>query len=113
MRNERPSTRARRGAKLLDRKRPGWHKKINLETLRMQSCYSCILGQLYGFYFSGLEPILGRIKSYEKRTQKEHRHGFILTSSDQGYKTYNEEYEALAEAWKAEILWRRETEDES
>ncbi len=113
MRNERPSTRARRGAKLLDRKRPGWHKEVKPESLRMQSCYSCVLGQLYGFYFAGLEPVLGRIKTYEKRTRQEHRHGFILTSDDQSYKTYNEEYEALAEAWKAEILRRRETKDEA
>lgn len=113
MRNEKPATRARRGAKLLDRKKSGWHKKVKPEHLRMQSCYSCVLGQLYGFYFSGLEPIFGRIKSYERRTQKEHRHGFILASDGHNYKTCNEEYEALAEAWKAEILWRRETEDEA
>lgn len=32
----------------LDGVEPGWFKKINLETLRMNSCEDCIFGQLAG-----------------------------------------------------------------
>ncbi len=35
-------------AKLLDEKVPGWYNKIDTHKLNMDSCYSCILGQLYG-----------------------------------------------------------------
>ena len=73
----------------------------------MQSCYSCILGQLYGFYFSGLEPLFGVIKIYERRTQEEKRHGFILYD-EFNYETYDSQYRELGEAWKAEILRRLE-----
>jgi len=38
--------RAKRGAELLDEKRPGWAKKIDTDKLRMESCAVCILGQL-------------------------------------------------------------------
>lgn len=42
-----------RSAALLDEKRPGWwdggkRKKINLNTLALEDCDKCILGQLWG-----------------------------------------------------------------
>lgn len=35
-------------AKALDEARPGWYKKVNLTTLKLESCDECILGQVYG-----------------------------------------------------------------
>jgi hypothetical protein len=31
----------------LDKDQPGWHRKINLRTLNMGHCSSCVLGQVY------------------------------------------------------------------
>lgn len=39
------------GAKMLDLRSPGWHKKINREELDMGSCSRCIIGQITGNYF--------------------------------------------------------------
>lgn len=40
--------RVRRGAMVLDRVVPGWHMRVNLETLVMSSGQLCMLGQLFG-----------------------------------------------------------------
>lgn len=48
------------GMKLLDEKAnellgvEDWRLMINLSTLNMQFCGSCILGQVFGYYFDGL-----------------------------------------------------------
>lgn len=41
------ATRVARGAQWLDRNYPGWWAKIDLETLTVSSCKSCVLGQVY------------------------------------------------------------------
>jgi len=38
--------RVARGAMLLDYLVPGWHKKIDLDRLRLSSCTDCVCGQL-------------------------------------------------------------------
>jgi hypothetical protein len=40
------SATARRGAKLLDKEMPGWHDKIDVGRLDMQSGCNCVYGQL-------------------------------------------------------------------
>ncbi len=37
----------RRGIKLLNKKRPGWLKKVKVSKLQLESCELCILGQVY------------------------------------------------------------------
>lgn len=44
-----------RGAELLDRVKPEWFTLIDLGTLDMALPRYCILGQLYGNYWDGLE----------------------------------------------------------
>lgn len=51
------STAVAEGVKLLDEKQPEWWKNINLYTLDMEGCYSCILGQLFGSYSVGREAL--------------------------------------------------------
>lgn len=46
-----------RGAALLDEKRPGWEKEINLNRLLMYEPCLCILGQLYGMYYQGRDRL--------------------------------------------------------
>lgn len=41
-------------AKWLDKHEPGWHEKINQETLKITGCTKCIMGQLYGDYAVGM-----------------------------------------------------------
>lgn len=42
------------GIDLLDREYPQWHFAINLESLDLKDSESCVLGQLYGLYSTGL-----------------------------------------------------------
>ena len=48
--------RVQRGAKLLDKKMPGWEDKIHWQ-LWMWSNSSCVLGQTFGNYFQGLQAL--------------------------------------------------------
>lgn len=46
-----------RGARRLDKVRPGWRGEINWADLRMGSCSRCILGQLWGTYETGADAV--------------------------------------------------------
>src|SRR5215212_6502587 len=54
MKNDLLKTTVEAGAALLDNENPGWHRKIDCDTLRLQSCYDCMLGQLFGSYGDGI-----------------------------------------------------------
>ena len=56
-----------RGAKLLDEKSPGWHRRINLHALDLNDCQECILGQVYGEYANGLETLFAGDQKYFSR----------------------------------------------
>lgn len=60
--------RVQRGMKLLDEKRPGWWKEIDLGKLCIISCNWCVLGQLYGYFERGLDKLdlwgYSRIKGF-------------------------------------------------
>jgi hypothetical protein len=45
--------RVAKGAALLDAKRPGWFKKIDWRHLRIDSCESCVIGQLFNLAETG------------------------------------------------------------
>lgn len=82
----------RRGAALLDAVRPGWEKEVNLSTLDIQTKRSCLLGQLYGWYFFGIEAL--RIDN-----DKAARLGFrTISGLDNGFD--------LTAAWHGLILGR-------
>jgi len=44
---------AERGAKLLDRACPDWHRRVYAPEIDVDSTYFCPLGQVYGDYFRG------------------------------------------------------------
>lgn len=50
-------TRVRLGAELLDKHEPGWHRRINLETLSLCSYTNCILGQLFYEFNKGMHAL--------------------------------------------------------
>jgi len=41
------------GMDILDENVPGWESRINPETLNLESCNFCVLGQIYGGYDVG------------------------------------------------------------
>ena len=45
--------RARRGARLMDMRRPGWASKINLDRLNISNPYACVFHKVYGSYIAG------------------------------------------------------------
>ena len=75
-----------RGAALLDREYPDWYLRLDRRTLRLQSCVSCVLGQLFGTpmrdgYGVGLD-YLARVTAQPLSAIIE-RYGFLL-SDDRG-----------------------------
>jgi hypothetical protein len=47
----------RKGAALLDERKPGWRKLVDPDNLHMLN--HCILDQVYGDYFVGLRELFG------------------------------------------------------
>jgi len=98
--------RVRRGAALLDERRPGWAGEIDTGTLEMECPNFCILGQIYGRFDTGCET-LGIDDSAED--------GIVLSfdtasARDVVYRDIAAEYDALKAAWLAEIAARLEPE---
>jgi hypothetical protein len=106
-----PSTsKVKRGADLLDRERPGWRDNINRSTLNSANGQHCILGQVFGYYNSGLIALLHiDVSSHDDYAawydspdfQTVLAHGFIvdvLAAEDD-----DAEWTALQEAWIAEL----------
>ena len=53
------------GIKLLDEKKPGWRSLVDVESLRLENCDVCVLGQVFGHYDTG-KAKLG-IDNYESK----------------------------------------------
>lgn len=51
----------KQGIAILDRRKPGWRKKINKEILNMRFTDTCVLAQLYGSYDEGCRQLFGGI----------------------------------------------------
>ena len=47
--------RAAAGAAFLDRVKPDWFKRVNLDTLDLSCDDTCVLGQLHGDYLRGMD----------------------------------------------------------
>jgi hypothetical protein len=54
------ATNVKEGAILLDKEKPGWYNKIDINRLDMTGHRSCILGQLYGEYEIGDTALFGK-----------------------------------------------------
>ena len=46
--------RVERGAEYLDNVDPGWHRRVNADTLELEDGQHCVLGQLHGGFRLGL-----------------------------------------------------------
>lgn len=100
---QKPEKAVAKGAKVLDKKAPNWHKKIKVTQLRMATNDKCIMGQLFkGDPLNGLVA-LGLIKDEDKDCNVEDvatKYGFMPD-------TFYEEA-AFNELWRAEIKARKD-----
>lgn len=103
--------RVAKGAALLDRVRPGWEREIVADRLAMQSCELCVFGQLYGDYASGVNML------DDMTSEDPSDYGFDIPDRVLGFgessRVYvlgfgesSHAYEALADAWRAEVRRR-------
>lgn len=99
-----------RGFALLNHVAPGWQASIDIDWLNMVSSYSCILGQVYESYQTGIETIfsvdLATLSQAEINSLLEHsaRYGFSL--SDPGNRYYKN-YTMLKAAWIKALKTRK------
>lgn len=99
----------RRGAELLDEKKPGWRDHLELSWLRMARCRKCILGQTYGDYFIAIQNLWPSLDRREANSLAV-MYGFQVPSSlldapeqslsDEDRKTaQRRQYRCLRRAW--------------
>lgn len=48
----------KRGARRLDKKRPGWAAMVNAAELNMRDCSECVLGQVCGQFGTGVREVV-------------------------------------------------------
>lgn len=93
-------TEIRRGATLLDEKRPGWREKVDPDVLDLDSGGLCVLGQAYGQYDIGHHELTGDpdpgLASLVRHGWAE-QHGFWRSFS----LTYDAQTAKLEDEWKA------------
>jgi hypothetical protein len=86
------ASKVEKGVALLDKKAPGWEKKVDLGELDLSSGTYCVVGQLaikailngpLDGYSDGIEKLLGRSNRGLRRTAEE-AHGFIITEKTAG-----------------------------
>ena len=92
------------GVRLLDEKLPGWEKRVNLTTLEISSCKKCVLGQVFGYFSTGILST----------TVLAANHGFGCCESlgdgpfSQFHPRREAAFAALTAEWKRVILERRD-----
>lgn len=102
-----------RGARLLDKVKPGWFKKVHPEELDMSNPEMCILGQTFKRYGSAVERIA---KEAPRRGIRVHLDGFKYIDSGyygfdygslDGTRSANEVYDELGQEWVKQLERRR------
>lgn len=94
--------RVAKGAALLDVKRPGWEKEVNVYSINMNSPYDCILGQIYHNYEWGLDSLELEGNWSAKR------HGFELTGwQRRDFASAQLNGQKIKDAWIDEIKSRK------
>ena len=84
---------AEKGAALLDRVKPDWADKIDLDTFDLSSTIYCIIGQLYPRYHEGLEALGLDHNDILIRVTNQEDYGFYAKSSD------DDEWDELQQEW--------------
>lgn len=90
------AARVAKGVALLDQKRPGWERQIDLEDLDIQSPHSCVTAQLSGvsWWRTGMKQLDLDMESYTD-------HGFRVDDDREG-----EDYPVLNSLWRDVVTER-------
>ncbi len=99
-------TRVQRGADYLDEFDPGWHRRVDPQTLELSSGSSCILGQLHGDFRMGLSRShLINLSSAPRASLSPVSYGFQCVNgvSDAAQE---QDYEHLNRAWREAVQQR-------
>jgi hypothetical protein len=105
---------ARRGAKLLDKERPGWHNKIDVGRLDVQHACQCVYGQLRAeeVFQDKLDtlgsPIMGQDYYFGYELHRDAQDWAYRKSLAGGFSSYKLAWDWLQEEWLREIYTRRE-----
>jgi len=100
---------AHEGGLLLDEKGPeGWAHRVDPDTLRMKNTSLCVLGQAmagpcWGFFVRS--SYAAKLRRLGITPEEQVRYGFALWAGQASA----EMWDALADAWREEILVRTET----
>jgi len=98
-----------KGVRFLNKRNPGWYKKIKLTELNMGGTYDCILGQLYCNFPIGVEHLGLTFINMEEALTKAAPYGFSITSAmtdrlnKKDAKLVDKLYKQYTNIWKAEI----------
>ena len=88
-----------KGAELLDSENPNWAKDFNLDSFLFEDADYCVLGQVYGYYHTGLEIL-------DLDVQSAPDYGFNGRHTDD-YGDFFWEMETLTLLWREEIKARQ------
>ena len=103
-------TRVERGADYLDEIDPGWHRRVDPDTLELSSGSSCILGQLHGDFRMGLSRSqLINLSSAPRASLSPVSYGFQCVSGVDDA-AQDRDYVYLNQAWQ-EAVQQRQADD--
>jgi len=103
-------TRVERGAAYLDEIDPGWHRRVDPDTLELSSGSSCILGQLHGDFRMGLSRSqLIDLSSAPRASLSPVSYGFQCVSGVDDA-AQDRDYAYLNQAWQ-EAVQQRQVDD--
>ncbi len=95
--------RVARGVRLLDVYTPDWTSCIELRELRMESYSDCILGQVFGGFGAGAEPL-----GLKDDVDQQIRHGFDMRRTHKTEMEFDRELARLGVAWRAAVKRSRQ-----
>lgn len=100
-------TRVERGADYLDEVDPGWHRRVDPDTLELSSGSSCILGQLHGDFRMGLSRSqIINLSSAPRTSLSPVSYGFQCVN-DVDEADEDRDYAYLNQAWQEAVQKRQ------
>ncbi len=105
---DRARERVQRGAEYLDGVDPEWYRRVDSETLELESGRHCILGQLHGEFRLGLgRSDLITMSSAPRASLSPVAYGFkCVENVPEAWKAYD--YDLLNEAWRQAVRSRQD-----